>query len=113
MPEAQMKLTVFSTDRAGQTISKDITIFRELKIGEFLIYPNPAAEQTNVLVELDQPSDVSLRVFDAVGRMVISDQFSRETTFVQTLDLNGLAPGMYTVQIQVGKMVMTKRLIKK
>jgi uncharacterized delta-60 repeat protein len=113
IPEAQMKLTVFSTDRAGQTISKEITLFRELKIGEFLIYPNPAAEQTNVLVELDEPSQVSLSVFDAVGRLVISDQFSRETTFVQTLDLNGLAPGMYTVQIQVGKMVMTGRLIKK
>ncbi|WP_233553748.1 HYR-like domain-containing protein [Algoriphagus lacus] len=112
MPEAQLKLTVFSTDRAGQTISKEVTLFRELKIGEFLIYPNPAAEQTNVLVELDQPSQVSLRVFDAVGRMVISDQFSRETTFVQTLDLSGLAPGMYTVQIQLGKMLMTKRLIK-
>lgn len=113
MPDAEMKLTVFSTDRAGQTISKDITLFRELKIGEFLIYPNPAEDRANVLVELDQPSQVSLSVFDAVGRMVISDQFSRETTFVQTLDLNGLAPGMYTVQIQVGKMVMTGRLIKK
>ena len=113
MPEAQMKLTVFSTDRAGQTISKEITLFRELRIGEFLIYPNPAEDRTNVLVELDKPSQVSLSVYDAVGRMVISDQFTREETFVQTLDVSGLAPGMYTVQIQVGKMVMTGRLIKK
>ncbi|MFN3758606.1 MAG: T9SS type A sorting domain-containing protein [Algoriphagus aquaeductus] len=110
---AQLTFKVSSTDRAGQTITREITLNKELKIGEFLIYPNPAEDRANVLVELDRPSQVSLRVYDAVGRVVISDQFTREATFVQTLDVNGLAPGMYTVQVQVGKMVMTGRLIKK
>jgi len=107
-----MKIIVFSTDRAGQTIDKEMTISRELKVGKFLIYPNPAEASTNVFVELDQPSQVSIRVYDGIGRMVIRDQFTREATFVQALDLNGLAPGMYTVQIQIGNMVMTERLIK-
>jgi len=113
LPAAQMKITVFSTDRAGQTISKEVTLFRELRIGEFLIYPNPAEEVTNVLVELDQPAMIVLRIFDASGKLVIEDQFSKEQTFVQTVSLKGLSTGMYTVQIQAGKMVMTGRLIKK
>ncbi|MFL0683616.1 MAG: T9SS type A sorting domain-containing protein [Algoriphagus aquaeductus] len=110
---AILKFQVSSTDRAGQTISREITLTKELKMGEFLIFPNPAVDQTQILVELDQPAQVSLRVFDATGRMVISDQFVREETFIQTLDLMGIAPGIYTVQVQVGQLVMTGRLIKK
>lgn len=110
---AILKFQVSSTDRAGQTISKEITLTKELKMGEFLIFPNPAEDQTQILVELDQPAQVSLRVFDATGKMVISDQFVREETFIQTLDLMGIAPGMYTIQVQTGKVVMTGRLIKK
>ena len=110
---AILKFQVSSTDRAGQTISKEITLTKELRMGEFLIFPNPAEEKTQILVELDQPAQVVLRVFDASGKLVISDQFMREETFVQTLDLMGIAPGMYTVQVQTGKVVMTGRLIKK
>jgi hypothetical protein len=110
---AILKFQVSSTDRAGQTISREIALTKELKMGEFLIFPNPAEDHTQILVELDQPAQVSLRVFDATGRMVISDQFVREETFIQTLDLMGIAQGMYTVQVQVGQMVMTGRLIKK
>ena len=112
-PAASLNITVHSTDRAGQAISRELTLFRELGIGEFLIYPNPAEESTNVLVELSQPSLVSLIVYDAMGKIVISDQFNSEANFVQKLDLKGLAPGMYTVQIQIDKMVMNGRLIKK
>ena len=110
---AQLTLKVYSMDRAGQSISKEITLTKELRIGEFLIYPNPAENQTQVLVELDRPAEVTLRVFDAAGRLVITDQFTREETFVQTLDLRGMAAGLYTVQVQIGDLVMTGRLIKK
>ena len=110
---AILKFQVSSTDRAGQTISREITLTKELKFGEFLIFPNPAENQTQILVELDQPAQVSLSVFDATGRLVISDQFMREETFVQTLDLMGIAPGLYTIQVQMGDFVMTGRLIKK
>lgn len=112
IPAAQMKVTVFSTDRAGQTISKEIVLSREMRPNEFILYPNPAQKETNVMVDLDQGAEVAIRVFDAVGRLVIDDSIYREGSFVQTINLDGLAPGMYTVQVKVGYIVMTKRLIK-
>ncbi|MFN3760336.1 MAG: MBG domain-containing protein, partial [Algoriphagus aquaeductus] len=110
---AQLKLTVFSTDRAGQTISREISLSREMKPGEFFLYPNPAQRETNVMVDLDQEASVAIRIYDAVGRMVVENEAYREGSFTQTFNLDGLAAGFYTVQVKVGDMVMTKRLIKK
>ena len=110
---AQLTFTVLSSDRAGQTISREITLSRELKAGEFFLYPNPAQRETNVMVDLDREATVAIRIYDAVGRLVVENEAFREGSFTQTFNLDGLAAGFYTVQVKVGDMVMTKRLIKK
>ncbi|MDO9553863.1 T9SS type A sorting domain-containing protein [Rhodonellum sp.] len=112
-PADQMKVTVFSTDRAGQTISKEILLSREIGSNRFHLYPNPAQNLTNVRVDLDHGGEVEIKVFDAVGRLVIEDHLYREETFIQTLDLTGLAQGMYMVQVKIGHIIMTERLIKR
>ncbi|SEG51463.1 T9SS type A sorting domain-containing protein, partial [Algoriphagus boritolerans] len=110
---AGFSVQVMSTDRAGQTISREIQLSREMEPNQFILYPNPAQSETNLMVDLDEGAAVEIRVFDAVGRMVIQDSIYREETFIQTLNLNGLAPGMYMVQVKIGYLVMTERLIKR
>jgi hypothetical protein len=110
---AQLTLTIFSTDRAGQTISRDIKLRKELKPGEFFMYPNPATTETNIMLDLDESATVAFQVYDAIGRLVIQDEVYKEGSFTHAIKVEGLAPGMYTVQLKVGNMVMTKRLIKK
>jgi len=109
---AQLTLKVFSTDRAGQTISREIKLSRELKPGEFFLYPNPASSETNVMVDLDREATVAIRIYDAIGRLIVENEAYRAGSFTQTFNLNGLAAGFYTVQVKMGNMVMTKRLIK-
>jgi hypothetical protein len=75
-------------------------------------YPNPAVNETNVMLDLDQPATVAFEVYDAIGRLVIQDEVYKEESFTHILKLEGLAPGMYTVQLKVGNRIMTKRLIK-
>ncbi|SFO44149.1 Por secretion system C-terminal sorting domain-containing protein, partial [Algoriphagus ornithinivorans] len=111
---ASLSLRVSSTDRAGQTISKEIVLNRELKPGEFFVYPNPASSETNILIDLDYLSGtVAIQIYDAIGRVVGENVAIREGRFTQTFNLDGLAAGMYTVQVRMGNMVMTKRLIIK
>jgi hypothetical protein len=104
--------TVHSTDRAGQTISREITLYRELARGEILIYPNPAKQETNILVQLSGPGTVEIRIFDAAGRLVYEEQGHQEGSFVRNIDLKGLSSGMYQVVVQSGNEVMTGRLVK-
>ncbi|MEB2777926.1 HYR domain-containing protein [Algoriphagus sp. D3-2-R+10] len=85
---------------------------QELKPGEFLLYPNPAHTETSVMVDLDQGATVAIRIYDAVGRLVVDNEAYREVSFVQTFSLDGLAPGFYNVQVKVGDIMMTRRLIK-
>lgn len=64
------------------------------------------------MVDLDEDANVEIKVFDAVGTLVIQDSIYREKTFIQTLNLAGLAPGLYLVQVKIGYIIMTERLIK-
>ncbi len=113
VPAAEITVQVMSTDRAGQTISRGIKLRKELKPGEFFMYPNPASTETNIMLDLDESATVAFQVYDAIGRLVIQDEVYKDGSFTHTIKVDGLAPGMYTVQLKVGDMVMTKRLIKK
>lgn len=112
IPPAQINLKVSSTDRAGQTINKQIQLSREIVPNEFILYPNPTQNKANIVVDLDEGATIEVRVFDTVGRMVIQDSIYRDKTFLHTLDLDGLTPGVYMVQVKIGYIVMTERLIK-
>ncbi|MCH6202048.1 HYR domain-containing protein [Aquiflexum sp. LQ15W] len=111
-PDAEMSVTVHSTDRAGQTISREITLYRELPPGEILIYPNPGRQESNILVQLSGPGKVEIRIFDATGRLVYEEKEQHEGSFVRSLDLRGLSSGMYQVVVNSGSEVMTGRLVK-
>ncbi len=58
------------------------------------VYPNPASPTEAVTVETAQPT--SLRLLDLTGRLVRQDATVLRT---RSLDVRGLAPGLYIVQV--------------
>ena len=70
-------------------------------VNEFVLFPNPASDNTNVRFSLDQASDVNVTVTDMVGRVVYTTA-SHMNAGVQTMDLNtaNYASGIYNVKIQ-------------
>ncbi|MEB2783918.1 T9SS type A sorting domain-containing protein, partial [Algoriphagus persicinus] len=110
---ATARITVFSTDRAGQTIERAIELSREPRFGDFNMFPNPADSDVNLEVELDQSTTVGIRIFDAVGRLVYEEEGVQSGSSTYQITIDHLGPGLYTVQVQTGKLVMNKRLIKK
>ncbi|MBN3581698.1 T9SS type A sorting domain-containing protein, partial [Algoriphagus aestuarii] len=107
------KLTVFSTDRAGQTIEKSFLLNKEIRFGDFNMFPNPAHSNLNIEVELGQTVHVGIRIFDAVGRLVYEEEGVKEGTPKYQINIDHLSPGLYTVQMKTGQLVVNKRLIKK
>ncbi|WP_425639320.1 T9SS type A sorting domain-containing protein [Algoriphagus yeomjeoni] len=107
------KLRVFSTDRAGQTIERSIELTREPRFGDFTMFPNPASSEVNLEVELEQSMNVGIRIYDAVGRLVFEDERVQNGISKHQINIDHLSPGLYTVQLKTGKLVMNKRLIKK
>ena len=112
MPPATASVKVHSTDRVGQTISREIQLFRETTPNSMLIYPNPAYKETNILVNLSKASDVEIRIFDAAGRLVFSEESFQEESFVRNIDLDQLSYGLYNVVIKINNQYIQGRLVK-
>lgn len=94
----------------GSPLLKDINIY----IGEETItsisnmnnvnakvYPNPASNSVNVLLDVQTNSDYSFSVYNSVGQLV---QFRSETLSPNNnklnLDISNLTKGLYTLKIQ-------------
>ena len=113
MPEARTTVTVHSTDRAGQTISRQITLYRETdRPTDLHIYPNPAMQETNLMVQIPEGANVSIRIFDAAGRLVYQEEGQHELSFTRKIDLRHFAQGMYQVIVQVDRETLQGRIIK-
>jgi hypothetical protein len=108
----EYSISVLSIDRVGQSISKEIRIIREIGANQVTVYPNPASKETNIKVDLNQANDVSIKVFDAAGRLVYEERGYQERGFIRNVDLRTLSAGLYQVQVQIGFETITKRLVK-
>lgn len=106
-------VTVFSTDRAGQTIQKVIALSREPRMGDFNMFPNPSDSEITLEIELDQTSNVEIKIFDLVGRLVYEDKGIQAGNTNYRISIDHLSAGVYTVQVRTGQLIMNKRLIKK
>ena len=83
---------------------------REFEFGK--VYPNPIRTQAELEYALPEEADVSIVVYDLLGRQVarLVDE-ERETGRYQTqVDAGGLASGKYFVRMQAGSFQKTRQL---
>ncbi len=76
-------------------------------------YPNPFNPSTTISFSLPEASNVTLKVFDSLGREVatlISGDVSAGTHNV-TFDASGLASGLYVYRIEAGDFSAAKKLL--
>ena len=75
-------------------------------------YPNPAAGQARVAFELAVAGNVSLRLFDTMGRevAVMTEGARTAGPHTVTADLGGLASGVYVLRLDAAGEVATARI---
>jgi hypothetical protein len=77
-------------------------------------YPNPFNPQTNISYSLPRAGNVTLKVFDILGREVMSlIKSERESEGIHnvTFDAANLPSGVYFYRLQAEKFVETKRMV--
>ena len=74
-------------------------------------FPNPARHQMQVELNLEQTEDVMLSVYDMQGRLVAVDQIQGATAGPNnyTLQVGGLAQGMYVLAASTQKGIQTTK----
>lgn len=69
---------------------------------DVILYPNPAKDQANILLNVDRSeTQVKVSIIDATGRLVSSRNVNDlRSGAIITLDVDGLANGMYEVVVE-------------
>ena len=84
--------------------------------GEFALeqnYPNPFNPSTKITYAVPQASKVTLRVYDVLGKEVMTLVNGERQPGFYDVDFNGvnLASGMYFYKLEAGSFVQTKRMM--
>lgn len=76
------------------------------------IYPNPMFEETKIRFNNPVSGDVSIKIYDIIGRLVISN-FQELLHGEHIFKLSGLGQGTYILQIISGRSVISAKLISR
>ena len=76
-------------------------------------YPNPFNPATTIRYELSAKSDVSLKVYDALGRLVATLVDGARPVGVHTVVFDGtkMASGVYLYQLKIGNYISTRKMV--
>jgi Secretion system C-terminal sorting domain len=104
----RMRDTVFK--RPFSTAQKELPPVASQLVRQF--YPNPTREQLQVVLYPDsyQVTSCSWRIFDAYGRLVLSDKIAANAGQL-TIPVQDLPMGFYLFQIQTGKTLETRHFV--
>ena len=104
---------MISLYRAGSTsaVPSRPVLSAPLSIGR--IHPNPATSSATIDLHLDRPADATVRIADALGRIVQSRESGTMAAGDHTmrLDLQGMAPGVYVVTVESGGTVRSQMVV--
>jgi hypothetical protein len=108
---------ILTTKRTGIIINREVesipTAINNTKLKEngISIYPNPAKNTLNILLEKPLKSAVNVSLIDVSGKVVINRIISANTT-IQNLDISALANGMYMIQFSNLEFSAIDKLVK-
>lgn len=92
----------------NSTIGKD-----EFNKGRVRVYPNPTSGEVNLNVENIQAGRYDVRVVNLVGQIIYSDNVYLHDGSTIHIDLNGMAKGIYLLNITNGTTTITERITLK
>jgi len=87
------------------------TVNDELFSGAFGIYPNPTTGIANLKLEMDNASDVSVTVFNVLGKLLQSFNYTNVTNRTHSIDLSNQPNGIYFVRLTTNGQTETKKVI--
>jgi hypothetical protein len=87
-----------------------VAVDKEVEKPEFNLYPNPGPGNLTVELKLPAAEDLELVVFDALGRIVFQDNYTKANSLHEDLNLSGFTAGLYFIKIH-GKTINLDRKV--
>jgi hypothetical protein len=82
-------------------------------VQDVMISPNPAGEFTNVQVQLNSSSKVEINIYDAMGKLVMNNNYGGQTSGNHTYKVNtsSLTSGMYLFSVKTGSSQISRKVV--
>jgi uncharacterized iron-regulated protein len=76
------------------------------------MYPNPASDYINLSLNIDEPAEITISLYDTRGALVRMVELYGNTGMIeQSIDLGGLNTGIYIMNIRSSEYVDSRRVI--
>ena len=83
----------------------------EMGVTAFRLYPNPATDLVNVIIELGEVSALPVRLISTLGNTVIAYPEVRTSRLSEAIPAAHLPAGLYCLQVEVDGRVMARSFI--
>ncbi|MCW8802133.1 MAG: T9SS type A sorting domain-containing protein, partial [Candidatus Bathyarchaeota archaeon] len=90
------------------------SVFERLSRNSFdaRIYPNPASNYLSIAYEMEQSGEVTVEIFNITGQKIMQSELGQKTngTNVETISLEGIENGIYTIRMTAGDSMHTSKI---
>jgi len=96
------------------TYSKVAVVYLAPALAVTSVAPNPFTDALNISLQLGQPQQLHVRIFDAAGKEIRSILFNGQKGMntVQIQQLGGLPGGLYILQLHTAGQIMQYKLVR-
>lgn len=78
-------------------------------IVDLSIYPNPAKERLNILINFSANTSAELHIFDYLGNILYHENIEKSSTkYFNIIPIEDFRQGMYFIQLKYDEKVITK-----
>ncbi|MBS1666433.1 MAG: T9SS type A sorting domain-containing protein, partial [Bacteroidetes bacterium] len=113
------KFQLMVTDNNGISVTSTVsdTVIDNLRTSSsasLLLYPNPTSNNLNLQISNDTSGTVLVFVYDMLGNMVMTNQFTKQSSFFSAqINVSSLRSGTYTLQTILGnKSALITKFVK-
>ena len=100
-----------STDVLTQIINSTISAEEFLINQRLVVYPNPSRDVFNLEFEMGDVKNLYIRVVSPTGQLITENHFDKVgQVYRQEIDLGAFAKGVYILQVQTERGIVTRRL---
>jgi hypothetical protein len=112
----QKKATSHNSVRSNKAKKTTSTGIKYMELPENLVdiglYPNPNNGSFTLVVNLEKPEDLTIRIFDSYGRLIINRMPAiRQDLYEENFSLEDLSPGVYYIQVIMDDGVVSKQFV--
>ncbi len=79
---------------------------------QFNLSPNPGFGKYIMDLNLQNESNVSVRVFDVLGNQISSHKYGMKNRLYEVLDLGNLSSGIYLLELDLGNSKVVRKIVK-